>query len=238
MGSTGIKVKWLGHAFFALTTAEGRVILMDPWIEGNPTCPVKAEDINKADIITVSHDHFDHAGDAVTLAQKTGGLVIAQPETANRFKTALSLPENQVVNAGFGMNIGGTVEVQGISITMTQAFHSSETGSPCGYLVRLENGKTFYHAGDTGIFGTMKELGEIYPIDVALLPIGGCFTMDPIQAVKAVELLNPKIVIPMHFKTFPFLVQEPTSFVRLMNERKPRVKTVVLTPGQEYVLED
>ena len=232
-----VKVKWLGHAFFAVTSSQGRVILMDPWIEGNPSCPIKAQDIDKADVIMVSHDHFDHAGDAVRLAQNTGAMVVAQPETANRFKTALGLADNQVVNAGFGMNIGGTVEVKGINITMPQAFHSSETGSPCGYIVKLENGKTFYHAGDTGLFSTMKELGEIYPIDVALLPIGGCFTMDPVQAAKAVELLNPKVVIPMHFKTFPFLVQEPGGFVNLIQNKKPRVKTIVLTPGQEYILE-
>lgn len=232
-----VKVKWLGHAFFAITSPGGNVVLMDPWIEGNPSCPVKSQDIRKAGVITVSHDHFDHSGDAVSLAQSTGAMVVAQPETVNRFKTALGLAAGQVVNAGFGMNIGGTVEVKGINITMTQAFHSSETGSPCGYIVKLENGKTFYHAGDTGLFGTMKELGEIYPIDVALLPIGGCFTMDPVQAAKAVELLNPKVVIPMHFKTFPFLVQEPEEFVRLVKNKKPGVKTIALTAGQEYVLE-
>jgi len=236
--AAAIKIRWLGHAFFSLTSPEDKVVLMDPWIEGNPTCTVKLADINRADLILVSHDHFDHTGDTVKLAQATGAMVVAQPETVNRFKSEFGLSENQIVNAGFGMNIGGTVTVKGINVTMTQAFHSSETGSPSGYIVRLEDGKTFYHAGDTGLFASMKELGELYGIDVALLPIGGCFTMDPLQACKAVQLLNPRMVIPMHFKSFPFLVQEPTEFVNLVREKAPQVKTVVLSPGEEYTLSD
>jgi L-ascorbate metabolism protein UlaG (beta-lactamase superfamily) len=134
------------------------------------------------------------------------------------------------------MNIGGCATVEGITVTMVQAFHSSATGLPCGYLVKLEDGTTIYHAGDTGIFDSMRLLGELYPIDLALLPIGSVFTMDPYQAAKAVALLKPKKAIPMHYKTFPILEQSADNFVNLVNREAPQVEVVVLDPGQEYNL--
>lgn len=231
-----VTVQWLSHGVFVITSPQGKRVLTDPWINGNPTCPIKLEELPPIDLITVSHDHFDHSGDAVEVAKRFGSMVVAQPETAGRFKSALGLAEGQVVNGGFGMNIGGSVEIQGITVIMTQAFHSSETGAPSGYIIQLEDGTTFYHAGDTGIFGSMKVLGEIYPIDVALLPIGGGFTMDPLQAATALQLLSPKAVIPMHFQTFPFLVQGPEKFVELARIKAPSVRVIILRPGQEHVV--
>jgi L-ascorbate metabolism protein UlaG (beta-lactamase superfamily) len=133
------------------------------------------------------------------------------------------------------MNIGGNLVYEGISVTMTQAFHSSATGSPCGYIIRLEDGTTLYHAGDTGLFDTMRTFGELYPIDVAMLPIGSVFTMDPLQAARAVRLLSPKKVIPMHFKTFPILVQDASGFMDLVGKEAPGVEIVSLNPGEEYL---
>ncbi|MFQ5904448.1 MAG: metal-dependent hydrolase [Candidatus Binatia bacterium] len=228
-------IRWLGHGTFVITSSQGKRVITDPWVRENPTCPARLEELPSIDLVTVSHDHFDHAADAVEISQRFGSTVAAQPETAGRFKSDLGLKEDRVVNGGFGMNIGGSVVVQGITVTMTQAFHSSETGTAAGYIIKLEDGATFYHAGDTGIFGSMKVLGELYPLDVALLPIGGAFTMDPLQAATALQLLAPKAVIPMHFKTFPFLAQGPEDFVELAKAKAPHVRVIVMSPGEEYV---
>jgi len=117
---------------------------------------------------------------------------------------------------------------------MTQAFHSTATGAPCGYIIRSEDGTTLYHAGDTGIFEAMKTFGELYQIDVAMLPIGSVFTMDPIQAARATKMISPKKVIPMHFKTFPFLIQDPSDFIDLTGKEAPDVEVIKLSPGEEY----
>lgn len=229
-------IKWLSHSFFRVETSKGKVIFIDPWITNNPLCPVKLEDIHKADLVLVTHDHFDHSANVADIANKTGATVVGCPETVGKLKTGQGLPEGQVVFWGIGMNIGGTARVGDISITMTQAFHSSETGVPAGYIVKLEDGTTIYHAGDTGIFSSMKLLGELYNIDIALLPIGSCFTMDPVQAAHAVKLIKPKKVIPMHYRTFPILEQDASLFVSLVKEKTPEVEIIVLAPGEAYDL--
>lgn len=226
-------VRWLGHAGFLISSPQGKSVLVDPWIVGNPACPVKVEDFKQIDLILVSHDHFDHVGNTVDIARRTGAQVATAPETINRFRGEMGLPEAQVVY-GFGMNIGGSATINGITITMTQAFHSSLTGTPAGWIITLEDGSTIYHAGDTGIFDSMKLLAELYPLDLALLPIGGCFTMDPVQAARSLTLLRPKKVIPMHFRTFPILEQDAQRFVNQAKKEAPGVQVVVLEPGQEH----
>jgi len=228
-------IRWLGHSCFMVKTARGKVIIIDPWITGNPFCPIKLEDISQADLVLVTHDHFDHASHAADIAKQTGATVVGCPETVGRLKSGQALPEGQVVFWGIGMNIGGTAQLGDISITMTQALHSSETGVPAGYIIKLEDGTTIYHAGDTGIFSSMQLLGELYPIDVALLPIGGCFTMDPFQAAQAVKMIKPGKVVPMHYRTFPILEQDASRFVSLVKEKAPKVEVIVLEPGQEFI---
>jgi len=225
------KITWFSHASFSIETSRGKAILIDPWFTNNPLSPISVDAVDKADMILVTHDHFDHCADVVALSQKTGAIVVGFPETVGKFKTGQALPEGNVVSGGMGMNIGGTVTIDGIQVTMTQAFHSSESGSPCGYIVTLEDGMKIYHAGDTGIFESMKTLGDLYAIDVALLPIGSCFTMDPYQAAWALKLLRPKKAIPMHYKTFPLLVQTADDFVTQARELAPDVEVVVLNPG-------
>ena len=229
-------IRWLGHAGFIVSTPGGKIIIIDPWIVDNPLCPVKLDEITTANIVLVTHDHFDHAGNAVDIATKTGATLIAQPETVNRFKKDFGLADDRIIFDGFGMNIGGSATVDGITITMTQAFHSSGTGTPSGYIIKLENGAVIYHAGDTGIFDSMRLLGELYRIDLALLPIGSVFTMDPVQAARALTLLQPKRVIPMHYKTFPILEQGADRFVELTRKEAPGVEVIVLEPGQECAL--
>ena len=227
------KVQWLGHACFKITSDSGKIIIIDPWLEGNPAAACSVNDITAANLVLVTHDHFDHITNAVPIVQKTGAVLIAAVETAGKLKAA-GVPEQQVVFYGMGMNIGATAEVDGISVTMTQAFHSSESASPVGYIITLENGYTIYHAGDTGIFASMVTLGDLYPMDLALLPIGGVFTMDPKQATMAVKLLGAKKVIPMHYKTFPILVQDAGVFAEMVKKEVPEAEVVILSPGQEY----
>ena len=226
-------IQWLGHSSFRITSPAGKIILIDPWVEGNPSAPVGLEEIDRADIILVTHDHFDHIGQAAELCKKTGALSIANVETAKRMQNELGVAPEKVIFGGFGMNIGGSAVVEGITVTMTQAFHSTASGAPAGYIVRMENGTTLYHAGDTGIFDTMSVLGKLYPIDVAMLPIGSVFTMDPVQAAYALTLLQPKCVIPMHFGTFPILEQDADAFREEAARRAPDTRVIVLKPGEK-----
>ena len=229
-------VKWLAHACFMITSAKGKVVYIDPFFVDNPLRPMSLDDVKVANIVLVTHDHPDHVGDAVDIAENTGATVVAQPETVGRMMSDLGLSTERVVNFGTGMNIGATVLIDGITITMTQACHSSQTASNSGFIVKLDDGYTIYHAGDTGIFATMKILGELYPLDLALLPIGGAFTMDSVQAARALTLLNPKKAIPMHYKTWPLLEQSADTFVELAKKEAPGVEIVVLEPGQEIAI--
>ncbi|ADU51865.1 beta-lactamase domain protein [Thermaerobacter marianensis DSM 12885] len=222
------KLRWLGHASWELTTAGGKVILFDPWINGNPKAAARIEDL-KADYILITHDHFDHASDVVAVQKQTGATVILQPETAARYQKD-GLPADKCI----GMNIGGSVELGGVVVTMTEAYHSSETGEPAGYIVTLEDGKRVFDAGDTGIHCNMATWAELYPMDVALLPIGSHFTMDPRQAAHALTFLKPKVAIPQHYGTFPLLVQSADDFVHFARQKAPGVEVVVLEPGSSF----
>ncbi|MFQ5826520.1 MAG: metal-dependent hydrolase [Dehalococcoidia bacterium] len=226
-------VRYLGHAGFVISTPGGKALVIDPWISGNPTCPLSVDDIKEAQAVLVTHDHFDHVANAVEIVQKTKATLVATPETSNKLRGEGGLGESQIIG-GMGMNIGGSVQVDGVTVTMTQAFHTSMSGLPCGYVITLEDGSHIYHAGDTGIFDSMRLIAELYPLDLALLPIGGWFTMDPAQAALALTLLKPKRVIPMHYKTFPILEQSADNFINLAKQRAPQVEVIVLEPGKEY----
>ena len=229
------RIKWLGHAGFQITTEKEKIIIIDPWLTDNPLATSQAKDIAKADFVLVTHDHFDHIADAAEIVKATGAILVGMPETVGRLKQEAAIPDSQIV-FGTGMNIGGTYTSDGISITMTQAFHSSETASPAGYIIKLENGFTLYHAGDTGIFSSMKLLGEIFNINCAMLPIGGVFTMDPQQAAFAAKLLKVDTVIPMHYKTFPILEKDTSSYVQIMEKEAPNIEVKVLNTGEEYIV--
>lgn len=227
-------IKWLSHSGFQITSNSGKILYIDPWFE-NPLSAFNINDVKEAAMVLVTHDHFDHVGQAADVVKKTGGLLVANVETARRLQSESHIPAEKVCYFGYGMNIGGNLLYEGISVTMTQAFHSTATGAPCGYIVKLEDGTTIYHAGDTGLFSSMKTLGELYNIDLALLPIGSVFTMDPLQAAWAAKLISPKKVIPMHYKTFPILVQDSREFVEISRREAPGVEVIPLNPGEEYV---
>ena len=225
-----------GHAFFSITTSSGKTVLIDPWIEGNPACPITVADITAADLVLVTHDHADHVGQAGDIVKNTGAVLVANVETASRLAKDHDIPQDQVLFGGYGMNIGGTAEVSGIQVTQTQAFHSSATGVATGYVLRLEDGACIYHAGDTGLFGSMETLAATHGINVALLPIGSVFTMDPVQALAAVGLIKPKIVVPMHYGTFPILVPDADGFVENVRKSYPEVTVSPLKPGETIEL--
>ena len=223
------KLTWLGHSTVQLETSEGLVVYVDPWITGNPMHPTKTLP-DKADVILITHDHFDHVGDAVALAQKTGAKVVAQPETSRRLVEA-GVPEANSV----GMNIGGTVSFGNFSAHMVHAFHTSETGMPSGYIMTVD-GKTVYHLGDTGIFGDLQLFGQLHSIDYALIPVGGHFTMDYKHGAVAAKMLNAKNVMPIHYRTFPLLLQDANLFVDEVKRVKSDINVVVPNIGEAFEL--
>ncbi len=187
------------------------------------------------DLILITHDHFDHVDEELaSLVEGTDAIIVAQPEVVGKLGET-GIPEDNFI-FGMGMNIGGTVEEKGVEVRMVQAFHSAECGAPAGYLITTGDGTTIYHAGDTGAFPGMKMLGEMYDIDVALLPIGSVFVMDPQQAAWALTALEPEMAVPMHYGTFPILVQDAGEFVRLADEQAPGVDVQALQPGESLKL--
>ena len=200
--------------------------MIDPWLEGNPKACRKVEDLKKVDIVCVTHDHGDHLGDAVKICKQTESTFVGIYELGVYAK-------EQGIKDVVGINIGGTAEVKGIKILMVQAFHSALRGAPVGFIINAD-GRTIYHAGDTSLFGDMKLIGKLYRPNVALLPIGGYYTMGPDKAVKAVELIKPNVVIPMHYQTFPFLTPSAEEFKKVVKGRTPAVVVVLLKPGELY----
>jgi L-ascorbate metabolism protein UlaG (beta-lactamase superfamily) len=219
------KVTWFGHASFKIEVAD-KIVLIDPWLDGNPASLVKASEIDRADIVYVTHDHGDHMGDAVNICKRTNATFVSTFELGNYAS------ENGVKDV-VGLNIGGCAEVKGVKLYMVQAFHTCLRGAPTGVIVEAE-GKRVYHAGDTGLFGDMKLIGQIYKPDLALLPIGRYYTMGALEAAEAVRLLKPKVVIPMHYRTFPVLAQSADEFAKKVKKKAPRVKVVILNPGESY----
>jgi len=220
--STQSYIRWMGHAFFEVRVG-GKLILIDPWVS-NPTSPITLSEIRSADFVLVTHDHFDHLGETVDIAKRTNATVVGI------YELTVHLNEQGVKNT-IGMNIGGTVKLSSeVEVHMTPAAHSTQRGSPVGYIIRAPEG-TIYHAGDTGIYSEMEMLSRLFRIDLALLPIGGHFTMDPRLAAYAVTLLRPRAVVPMHYNTFPEIRQDPNSFKELVESLVPDVKVYIMKPG-------
>lgn len=219
------KITWFGHATFKLEIAN-KIVLIDPWFNGNPTSPIKASEIKNANIVYVTHDHGDHLGDAIEICKRTGATFVGTFELSNYAE------ENGVKNV-VGLNIGGSVKIEGVEIFVVQAFHTASKGAPTGVVIK-NGGKTVYHAGDTALFGDMHLIGELYKPDLALIPMGGYYTMGAKEAAEAVKLISPKAVIPMHYMTFPVLAQSADEFVEKVREKAPNVKVVVLKPGESY----
>jgi L-ascorbate metabolism protein UlaG (beta-lactamase superfamily) len=207
---------WLGHAAFRLDTASGKRVYVDPFLNGNPRCPENEKTPERVDTIAVTHGHGDHVGDTVDLAQKHDATVVALVELAGWLgKQGVDEDKLQAPNKG------GTVDVDGIKFTLTNAFHSgsapdgSYVGEPSGIVIKTEDDKTLYFAGDTCVFGDMQLIARIYEPDIAIVPIGDHYTMGPKEAAVAVELLGVKRVVPSHWGTFGLLTGTPEELEKL-----------------------
>lgn len=222
-----MRIRWLGHSCFIISSKDK--VLIDPYLSGNPAAPLKPSEVN-CDIICVTHGHSDHLGDAVEIAKRTKAPIVALFEVASYV--------GQWTDS-IGMNIGGTTRIKNTTIKMVPAIHSSgipgsefkhSGGGAAGFVIG--NDKKVYHAGDTALFHDMKTIGEVERPDVALLPIGDLYTMGIKDAVMAVSWINPHLVIPMHYNTWPKVQQDPNEFKKLV-ESRTGTKVMILKIGEE-----
>ena len=225
----GLKVTWLGHATFLMTSSKGLRLLFDPFLTGNPACPARAKRVGPVDLMLITHGHSDHCEDAASVGREAGATVVTSPELAGWL-------ERQGLKHLRPMNIGGRQIISGIEIVMVPALHSSSApdgtylGPATGFVVRFENGHTIYFAGDTGLFSDMSLIRDRYGPDMAFLPIGDRFTMGPEDAAIAAEWVGVRTVVPMHYGTFPELTGTPDQLRKFCTSKG--IDVLELRPGE------
>jgi L-ascorbate metabolism protein UlaG (beta-lactamase superfamily) len=226
----GVSLTWLGHAAFRVDSPGGKRIYVDPWLS-NPKCPEGEKQPERIDLIALTHGHDDHVGETVELAKRFECPVVAQIELRG-WLSGKGLPEEM----SHAMNKGGTVDVEGIRVTMTDANHSSSAfendtfvylGEPAGLVIDFEGAAKIYFAGDTNVFGDMQLIGRIYEPDLAVIPIGDHYTMGPREAAVALELLGVGRCVPCHYGTFPLLRGTPDELRELT-----KIEVIALEPGE------
>ncbi|HSR51488.1 MAG TPA: metal-dependent hydrolase [Acidobacteriota bacterium] len=229
-----VKIKFLGHATFLLTTPGGRTVLIDPWVMNNPLCPDEDKNIDSLDTLLITHGHDDHFQDAIAIAKQHS------PAIGCIYEIGLFLGNKGIENCQ-PMSKGGGQRINDIHVVMTDARHSSslvedgkiwDGGEAAGFVITFEDGQVFYHAGDTSIFAGMELIAELYRPELVMLPIGDLFTMGPKEAAHACKLLKPKRVIPMHYDTFPVLTGTPEEFKERVADLD--LEVITLDPGQTY----
>jgi L-ascorbate metabolism protein UlaG (beta-lactamase superfamily) len=228
-----VSFTWVGHGTWKARSAKGKEILIDPWVMGNPAAPEMLKTVDRCDLMLITHGHFDHIHDAQEIARRTKPTIICNHEIGV-WLGSKGIDGEKII-AG---NHGGTIEAEGIKVTLVHAEHScgitEDTGAiiyggqACGFVIEFENGFSVYFAGDTDVFGDMALIAELGNFDVAFLPIGGFYTMGPERAAKAVSLLGVKTVVPMHFATFPILAGRPDQLQELVGNG---VKVLDIKPG-------
>ena len=234
--SKNVEITWLGHSTFKIEAA-GKTILIDPWVANNPACPDSQKKFKKIDLMLCTHGHGDHIGDAVPLIKEH------QPTVIGIYELCLWLQKKGAKNIS-PMNKGGSQKAAGVHVTMVHADHSCGIqdddgsiiygGEAVGYILEFENGLKLYHAGDTNVFGDMAIIRELYAPDYAMLPIGDLFTMGAREVEYACTLLRPKVVIPMHFGTFPALTGSPNDLTKMSDDLG--IEVWELKPGQSKEL--
>ncbi len=228
------RVRWLGHSALFLES-NNRTVLIDPFLTGNPKAAVKADDVS-ADLILISHGHGDHVGDSIAIAQRTGATVATNYEISEWLERS---PQGLSATKVHGLQHGGSFMFDNVvRVKLTLAFHGSMLpdgsygGNPCGFVVTFPNGIKIYDAADTALFGDMALIGE-EGLDLAILPIGDYYTMGPDDALRAVKLLRPRFVLPIHYNTFPPIVQDANAWAaRVKSETS--AQPVVLQPGEWF----
>jgi len=208
-------ITWLGHSAFRLALPGGRIILIDPWLAENPACPAAFKEVSRCDIILMTHGHFDHVGDVPALVAAFDPVVVGNYDLCTVMRKRCGGGRFE------GMNTGGTLEIDGVRVALTRAYHSSGVdssagpvygGMPNGVVIAAPGVATLYHAGDTDVFSDMSLIARLFEPKVCILPIGDRFTMGAKGAAIAAELLNPAAIIPCHYKTFPILAQSADAF--------------------------
>ncbi len=228
-----IRLTWYGHSCWRIDTPDG-ILLTDPYLSENPAAAIKPDQV-QTNYILVSHGHFDHWGDTVDIAKRTGAEVICNFEIANYCK-------EQGVAKAHDLHIGGSKEFPFGRVKLTIAHHGSSfpggryAGTACGFLITAGD-KRIYYAGDTALYSDMKLIGD-EGIDVAMMPIGDNYTMGPEDAVKAAKLVRAKVLFPMHYNTFDLIAQDPAAFAKRVVKSLPKTKVVVLKPGESYEIGD
>jgi L-ascorbate metabolism protein UlaG (beta-lactamase superfamily) len=230
----GFSLTWLGHGTFKLTTRDGHVVLLDPWVEGNPACPRDAKTFDRLDVMAITHGHGDHMSDAVTIGKKFNPTVVCNYEIHVYL-------QGKGVTGTSPMNKGGSQEAAGVRFTMTHAIHSSGIedggkviygGEPCGFVFTLDDGMRIYFAGDTGVFSDMALIAELYSPELAILPIGDLYTMSPREAAIAARMLKPRFIVPAHFGTFPPLTGTPEMLAEELKKQGVKAEVLALKPGE------
>jgi Predicted Zn-dependent hydrolases of the beta-lactamase fold len=227
-----VSFTWVGHGTWKIRSARGKEVYIDPWVMNNPVAPDALKKVDRCDIMLITHGHFDHVYDALEIARAT------KPKILTNFEISMWLASKGIDGDSIiGASQGGTVDVDGIKVTLVHAEHSCGIsdgdkvlygGDACGMVIEFENGFTIYFAGDTDVFGDMALIAELNQFDTAFLPIGDFYTMGPHRAAKAVSLLRVKTVVPMHFGTFPPLIGRPKALQELVG---PGVKVLDINPG-------